>query len=320
MKHKKVILGSITISFFALILLLAFVLRGNFFRYNDINSMISEPQARDILIEGTWKIETIISLSNEEDNTTTESKLYITDKMVSFEDRSTKQPEFRFKYVNFKNYLLSKGIVSDKISVNSDNIKVVTVSDIDGYYQEFILIDETHIGMIYDKRYYLFELESKTVSLTADDISNQISNKNFENNDTAFMIGLKSIGNKNINYETILIRKNYKEPISFNRINGLLINDYNRFFLVNYKPDIGIYYTEDYINESEKKILQISNPVINFLSNRFISFEIYSEDNFKKNYEIHSLKNLSDNKKLSVTDIAGKFGEKLYYDNMKKLG
>ena len=85
MKHKKVILGSITISFFALILLLAFVLRGNFFRYNDINSMISEPQARDILIEGTWKIETIISLSNEEDNTTTESKLYITDKMVSFE-------------------------------------------------------------------------------------------------------------------------------------------------------------------------------------------------------------------------------------------
>ena len=55
MRHKKIIISSIAVSFIGLIVLLFFVLRGNFFRYTDINSMISEPKPNSLLVSGTWK-------------------------------------------------------------------------------------------------------------------------------------------------------------------------------------------------------------------------------------------------------------------------
>ena len=64
MRHRKIILSSIGISLAFLIILLFFVLRGNFFRYTDINSMILEPKSNSLLISGTWKLTSITSLSD----------------------------------------------------------------------------------------------------------------------------------------------------------------------------------------------------------------------------------------------------------------
>ena len=73
-------------------------------------------------------------------------------------------------------------------------------------------------------------------------------NENFKNSkDTSFLIGVKSVGTKDIDYETFLIRKNGDEKPTVNKIEGLLVNNKNKFFLVNAIGD-NIYMTNDYIN------------------------------------------------------------------------
>ncbi len=85
MKHKKLILSSIGISLLGLIVLLFFVLRGNFFKYTDINSMILEPKSDSLLISGTWKLESVTTISDGSESTSEDDKLYVSKNFVSFE-------------------------------------------------------------------------------------------------------------------------------------------------------------------------------------------------------------------------------------------
>lgn len=319
MKHKKIIPFSIFVSLFFLSVLLIFVLRGSFFRYNDINSMIVEPKATDFLITGTWKIKSINSLDNEEDlkKFNENNKLYITKNKISFLDIAKENLKFKFRYVNFKNYLISKAIITDKIKINKENVVIVSVFDKLNFYQEFIVIDDSTIAMIRDKKYYVFEKEKDDVDIK---INTNIEEKNFSTSrETTFLLGLKTKKNRNINYETILVRKN-KEKISFNKIDGLFLNNNNKFFLVNSNTNNSIYLTEDYISLTNRKVLYRDNPIINFLSENYISFETRETENSKKNYEIHSVKNFKENSKLSISDISGTNGENLFFETVKKLG
>lgn len=320
MKHRKIIMGSILISFFALIVLLVFVLRGNFFRYNDINSMIVEPDSSNLLITGTWKIKSVRFLNSDDsvEFSAENDKLYITNKAVSFLDSSTKSAKFKFRYVNFKNYLLSKGIVSDKIKSDSENVIVVSISDKFSYFQEFIVLNDSTLGMIFDKKYYIFERESKNVNVEIKQ-SQKEENKTSKS-DTTFLIGLRSVDKKDISYETFLIRKNTENKVSINKIDGLFINNKNKFFLVNSNTNNSIYLTEDYISLTNRKVLQTNNPIINFLSENYISLETRDNENSKKNYEIHLIKNLQDNSKLSINDISGNSGENSYFESIRKMG
>lgn len=107
-------------------------------------------------------------------------------------------------------------------------------------------------------------------------------NENFKNSkDTSFLIGVKSVGTKDIDYETFLIRKNGDEKPTVNKIEGLLVNNKNKFFLVNAIGD-NIYMTNDYINNSNKVNFDVKNSTINFLSKNYISLESYNAETNKK--------------------------------------
>ena len=145
-------------------------------------------------------------------------------------------------------------------------------------------------------------------------------NENFKNSkDTSFLIGVKSVGTKDIDYETFLIRKNGDEKPTVNKIEGLLVNNKNKFFLVNAIGD-NIYMTNDYINNSNKVNFDVKNSTINFLSKNYISLESYNAETNKKNYSIYKIGELSDENQMSIKDIAGDKGEKAYFNNIRKLG
>ena len=319
MRHRKIILSSIGISLAFLIILLFFVLRGNFFRYTDINSMILEPKSNSLLISGTWKLTSITSLSDGSEEKSSDDKCYINEKFVYFEKTSTSNPNFKFRQLNFKNYLLYNGIITDKISIDSDEVIVVSIKDERNFYKEFIILNKNKIATIHHKKYYVFEKIS-------DDVDNDVIDKlklnessNNTKKDISFLIGVKSVGTKDVDYETFLIRKNGNDKPTANKINGLFVNNQNKFFLVNSTKD-SIYITNDYINNTTKNILDIKNATINFLSKNYISIESYNSETNKKNYSIYKIGNLSEESKMSIKDIAGDRGEKAYFNNIRKLG
>lgn len=318
MRHKKLIFSSIGISLIGLIILLFFVLRGNFFRYTDINSMISEPKTNYLLVSGTWKLTSVTSLSDGSEAKSSDDKLYISEKFVYFEKTGTSNPKFKFRQVNFKNYLLYNGVITDKISIDSDEVIVVSIRDERNFYKEFIVLDKNKIATIHNKKYYIFEKISDNVD---ENLIGELNlNENFKNSkDTSFLIGVKSVGTKDIDYETFLIRKNGDEKPTVNKIEGLLVNNKNKFFLVNAIGD-NIYMTNDYINNSNKVNFDVKNSTINFLSKNYISLESYNAETNKKNYSIYKIGELSDENQMSIKDIAGDKGEKAYFNNIRKLG
>lgn len=318
MRHKKLIFSSIGISLIGLIILLFFVLRGNFFRYTDINSMISEPKTNSLLVSGTWKLASVTSLSDGSEAKSSDDKLYISEKFVYFEKTGTSNPKFKFRQVNFKNYLLYNGVITDKISIDSDEVIVVSIRDERNFYKEFIVLDKNKIATIHNKKYYIFEKISDNVD---ENLIGELNlNENFKNSkDTSFLIGVKSVGTKDIDYETFLIRKNGDEKPTVNKIEGLLVNNKNKFFLVNAIGD-NIYMTNDYINNSNKVNFDVKNSTINFLSKNYISLESYNAETNKKNYSIYKIGELSDENQMSIKDIAGDKGEKAYFNNIRKLG
>lgn len=319
MRYKKLIFSSIGISLFCLTILLFFVLRGNFFRYTDINSMISEPKANSLLVSGTWQLTSITSLSDGSESKITDDKLYINKEIIYFEKTKTTNPKFKFRQVNFKNYLLYNGVVTDKINIDSEDVIVVSIRDERNFYKEFIIINKNKIATIHNKKYYIFEKISDDVDKNI--IGELNSNDNSQNSkkDISFLIGVKSVGTKDVDYETFLFRKNGDEKPTFNKIEGLFINNKNKFFLVN-STNNGIYVSNDYINNSNRIELAIKNATINFLSKNYISLESYNSETNKKNYSIYKIDGLSDEKQISIKDIAGDRGEKAYFNNIRKLG
>ena len=319
MRYKKLIFSSIGISLFCLTILLFFVLRGNFFRYTDINSMISEPKANSLLVSGTWQLTSITSLSDGSESKITDDKLYINKEIIYFEKTKTTNPKFKFRQVNFKNYLLYNGVVTDKINIDSEDVIVVSIRDERNFYKEFIIINKNKIATIHNKKYYMYEKISDDVD--KNNIGELNSNDNSQNSkkDISFLVGVKSVGTKDVDYETFLFRKNGDEKPTFNKIEGLFINNKNKFFLVNSTND-GIYVSNDYINNSNRIELAIKNATINFLSKNYISLESYNSETNKKNYSIYKIDGLSDEKQISIKDIAGDRGEKAYFNNIRKLG
>ena len=319
MRYKKLIFSSIGISLFCLTILLFFVLRGNFFRYTDINSMISEPKANSLLVSGTWQLTSITSLSDGSESKITDDKLYINKEIIYFEKTKTTNPKFKFRQINFKNYLLYNGVVTDKINIDSEDVIVVSIRDERNFYKEFIIINKNKIATIHNKKYYMYEKISDDVD--KNNIGELNSNDNSQNSkkDISFLIGVKSVGTKDVDYETFLFRKNGDEKPTFNKIEGLFINNKNKFFLVNSTND-GIYVSNDYINNSNRIELAIKNATINFLSKNYISLESYNSETNKKNYSIYKIDGLSDEKQISIKDIAGDRGEKAYFNNIRKLG
>lgn len=244
--------------------------------------------------------------------------MYISEKFVYFEKTGTSNPKFKFRQVNFKNYLLYNGVITDKISIDSDEVIVVSIRDERNFYKEFIVLDKNKIATIHNKKYYIFEKISDNVD---ENLIGELNlNENFKNSkDTSFLIGVKSVGTKDIDYETFLIRKNGDEKPTVNKIEGLLVNNKNKFFLVNAIGD-NIYMTNDYINNSNKVNFDVKNSTINFLSKNYISLESYNAETNKKNYSIYKIGELSDENQMSIKDIAGDRGEKAYFNNIRKLG
>ena len=214
--------------------------------------------------------------------------------------------------------MLYNGVITDKISIDSDEVIVFSIRDERNFYKEFIVLDKNKIATIHNKKYYIFEKISDNVD---ENLIGELNlNENFKNSkDTSFLIGVKSVGTKDIDYETFLIRKNGDEKPTVNKIEGLLVNNKNKFFLVNAIGD-NIYMTNDYINNSNKVNFDVKNSTINFLSKNYISLESYNAETNKKNYSIHKIGELSDENQMSIKDIAGDKGEKAYFNNIRKLG
>ena len=85
------------------------------------------------------------------------------EKFVYFEKTGTSNPKFKFRQVNFKNYLLYNGVITDKISIDSDEVIVVSIRDERNFYKEFIVLDKNKIATIHNKKYYIFEKISDNV-------------------------------------------------------------------------------------------------------------------------------------------------------------
>lgn len=322
MKYKKNIFSIALV----LVILLAFIIKGNFFRYNDISELIGKPKSLNLQINGVWNLEKIENIVENNSDIDVEKfqKLYISEDFVKFSNNYTDFPKFKFRYINYEKYISSKGIINS--SYKGDESVIITVDDGDFFYQEFIKIDDSHIAVVYDKKYLIYELEDRKFDKTRIKFSGEssnTSNNNFvkaEEMDTSLLIGYRDKGN--FKYSTILFRSDNKKKPVIKKVDGIFVNKNNNFFMINNILENGIqkgiYFSKDYIEAKTDKILK-TNGNITFVGENYLSLEVQDKNTGQKTYEIHSNENIMDNDKITITELAGENGRISYYDSIRKI-
>lgn len=323
MKSRNIVLSI----FFVFVIIVIFIIRGNFFRYNDISFYIKEPTSNNLQIEGKWILEDVkeLGITDKVFNSDDFKNIYISNNFVKFGKYYTEFPKFKFRYVNLDKYFSFKGIIENnlKSSDKNENI-VVTVDDGDFFYQEFVKLDDEHIVVIMGKRYLTYKLESKTFdkeSIDKNDLQVKIGRSiTSDEIDTTLLIGLKDTST--LSYNTIIFRKEFEKNPVIKKTKGIFLNKNNSFFLVDNVVDNngkqkGIYISSDYLRADDKMIE--TNGNINYIGENYLSLEVLDKNNGQKKYELYSNENLKKDEKISIVELAGQVGKVSYYDSLRKI-
>lgn len=345
MKYKSIIKS------FLLLFIVLFLTscESTIWKYNELAmDDVKKPNIKEFPLKGVWKLEQISSIENSELKTNAENKnyavgdfLYIDEKLVNFKERYTINPQFKSKYVNFKNFISYKyKHAIDKINYNEENIKIISFYDGQQFYQDVFQINEKKIILIYDG--YIFEFIKTDHKIGYEIISKykfeyeklkkKENNVKNEDIDTTLLIGVKSVVTEkdtiSYKYKTYLFRKEKDKKARVYLKKDIFLPRKNGFWLIGTeKKEENQMIREDVFakplnSENKDLISYLSTPYfkkIQYVGNDFISVENLSQDgNSKIGYNIYNIDQLEKGIPLNVVEIAGEKGLQIYNETISK--
>lgn len=309
---------------------------------NDTES-IKAPKNNSLIVKGSWKIDDIKILGDSIENkdeilslkgtliSLSENELIIFNKLY-------KNPNYKLKVVN-NDYILSYEFelkVSDLIN-ESNKIDILSIISSNKILGEFIILDNENGYLLYSG-ILLKVIKVNSLPINIDDNKNvveaEVESEDY-NSEIGVMLGLKSKRSLNSNgeynlpeYRTLWISLKddelqpvvEKENIIFPRINGIWeINNYKETIgEVGYEYFTLKYLDKDYVYESNLDIKNYGIGIyrdINFVSNDYISMEVYYGTNFRNKFQYYQtipIDNINSIYGLRIGDIYNNEVEEIY--------
>ena len=316
---------------------------------NDTES-IKAPKNNSLTVKGSWKIDNIKILDDSIENkdeilslkgtliSLSENELIIFNKLY-------KNPNYKLKVVN-NDYILSYEFelkVSDLIN-ESNKIDILSIISSNKILGEFIILDNENGYLLYSG-ILLKVIKINSIPINIDDNKNvveaEVESEDY-NSEIGVMLGLKSKRSLNSNgeynlpeYRTLWISLKddelqpivEKENIIFPRINGIWeINNYKETIdKVRHEYFTLKYLDKDYVYESNLDIKNYGIGIyrdINFVSNDYISMEVYYGTDFKNKFEYYQtilIDNINSMYGLRIGDIYNKEVEEIYNEKSSFL-
>ncbi|MDY5841907.1 MAG: hypothetical protein SPJ59_03120 [Peptoniphilaceae bacterium] len=306
----------------------------------DINKSIAAPANTTLSIEGTWEITGVKKPSDttkKVDAYNVGDRLYIDSTLAAIGTNYSLNPSYSAKYVYLKNYLSIFYADAAQYNVADDKqVPIYMIRDNDLFSLDIIQTDREKILFYYESVLYTLERVNEVVP---DEVHVQYatfeqakkkkdpeSGSDFENLTT--MIGVREsvvndYGYKEFRYSTYLIYEigNAERPLVY-RVDSLVIpNEENELWNLKYEalePDedrqlMHARYTYSDADETKKSTQEVfednEQRGVSFVHNDVVSFnrpgEIPPTLEAAKKYDIYLLSQLSKQKPLSVTDLAG---------------
>jgi len=340
---------------------LVFMLTGCGLDSFEIAENIAAPRNLNLPIYGEWVIEdfrmsTISSMDRDEAAEYLGTKVVFHDKLVSIGENYCLNPSFKIKNVNADEYLTyyyktRPGL----LNIKSDRIQVVSVSDKEQFFNEFIKVDEDLIIVNIDGVFFYLSKEtdliendnSKLLSLPEEiDMAEESSSK--ENGiGSGILIGLKSLNigqEENMeswNYRTIFIRSYNREIVNIQETDGLMlprrsgfwkievkrqeldgkINDEIKAYQLDKKTELKTAVDMNSLDQDTKESGQEQSTIktILFAANDYISIEnIHYRNKGQRYLEFYPIDNIGTGKSIKISDIMGEAGKEALIQGFNK--
>lgn len=314
---------------------------------NSVVDDMARPKTKTSYVNGTWKLldKKILSSKSEGNlNDYSSEYLYISNDVVAYDNRYALNPNFKSRYLNLKDILKLKYNASEGIinSIQNEGV-LVTVSDGQFFYQEIMVIDDSHISFVYDGIYFYFEKISDNISNEIiDDIKNKIeankheksSDSNLNENMCVFInvrdTATDDYSNTYTKYKTYMLKKDLAlGKTDAYAISDIFLNRKTGFWIIGSEHDESEASYKDYTyaypvaesnKNNEKFVLgKKGNSQIQFISSDYLSLASYDYDvNMEESYGIYEIDSLKDNQRLSIEKIGGELGKEAFVSSTLK--
>lgn len=295
-------------------------------------------------IQGKWTLVDVYNISDKNTEKIDLKDIFISRKVSQFEDAFILNPNISSRYVNLNSYLTNKiSVFPEEIVLEEEMVKVYKISNNLATSFEFLDIGNGKLLTIYLRNILIFE---KKQDLTADQIDNkyielsELSQNTSEivNNEFGLAISFRVRDNTvrdyiKYNYYTYFFKKTkddvYPKIIKVKdiiipkstglwTINQEIVNVNSRS-IINYKLSANQTFIEDdlKVNNIQDNFLRR----IDYVNQDFIAVTNYfdSGKSISESHSIFNMHDLASNKPLSITEIAGKDGNRIYQTSFKEI-
>ncbi|MDO4594122.1 MAG: hypothetical protein Q4B52_01970 [Tissierellia bacterium] len=329
---KKISLVFITIVFF--------LLSSCSSRIQDVATLIDKPKPSENFLKGSWEIDDIEFTTDDvkDSNYKIGDKLYISNDIVAIEDDYTLNPKFSAKFVNLKDYLISRDFENlEKFANNDINVKILNAQEGQLYSKDFIQLDENLIAFIQNSViYYLTKTSDKVDESVIEEyrqLQKNIRNygsdsKNYKKDLTVFLGVRERLEDENqvdkeYEYFTYAIRFEPDSRVRIHKIKNILFPKKQEFWKLRVPKDEDTGYYNKIISyptrlekefsknpDKEKKYTYRDDSLdlrINYIEENYISYDytIIDSDFSVMKYAMIKHDELDTGKKLNVNEITG---------------
>lgn len=322
-----------------ILLLSMFLLQGC--KQLDINveGKIAPPKVKELPMQGTWKVENYMELSNtivSKDTYNGETAAF--DKGIAVLGAEIcSSPEYKIKSVSAEQYFLYKYKVNAvKLGVKEQNIEVITISSNQQPFHDFIKIDDGSM-LVYEGKGFLY------LSKVSDKVDNSISNNSASSDlikrdaspikpnatlKSGIFLGLRTPGDSNntvSSYRTLWIASENRALRPLYEMKQLLVPRKTGFWEIDYwsQKAAGIFkgtlYDHSVIDDNSGSNTNYNNLLeeegrrdIIFVGNDYIGTEYKYIDPVSSKetarYQVLPIDNIKSGMGINISDIVGEDG------------
>lgn len=309
------------------------------------SNTISKP-ITDLSIQGIWNVSKQYNLNENANNNDTKKyqEFFISKKVVQFEDAFILDPNISSRYVNLSQYLTNKITeLSEEISIDKEMVTIYKISNNLSTSFELIEIDENKLLTIYLGKVFILE---KNNDLDEEQIASKYdalkllsqSTAGFSDKEFGLAISFRERDTSitdyfKYNYYTYFFKKTDEEIFpKIIKVNDIVV-----------PKNIGLWtIKQEFLEETSEAIRNFrlsANPTfieedlkvnniqdnyfrrIDYVNNDFIGVTNFMNTgrSIAESHSIFNMHELASNKPLSVTEIAGNDGNRIYQTAFKEV-
>lgn len=284
--------------------------------------------------------------------------LFHKDAVIVGEDY-TLEPKYKLKNVDLSDYILYKYKINpEDLGIIGEEAQVVTILGNNQYFYEFIKYSDKEMIVFDNDRFYFLNKNIDQISKDEIDRYINVENKimrisNVQEVDTlrsGVLLGIKShfydesMGLDNWEYKTIWMRFNNGSIGSVYEMEDLLLPRKKGFWLVNVRRDENNgtlnddikavqkgKFKEEMLDESTSYFMASASKMrkgnvspsilknILYIGNDYVSTEVINKSNNRKMLQVYPVDYLEDEKAISISDIVGDNGLKIFKEDAQSI-